>query len=39
MLTGKRVKAPEVLIQHYPELKKIADPLSDGSSFNLALAL
>jgi uncharacterized protein YecE (DUF72 family) len=39
MLTGKRVKAPEVLIEHYPELKKIADPLSDGSSFNLALAL
>jgi uncharacterized protein YecE (DUF72 family) len=39
MLSGKRVKAPEVLIQHYPELRKIADPLPDGSSFNLALAL
>jgi uncharacterized protein YecE (DUF72 family) len=38
MISGKRVKAPEVLIQHYPELKKIADPLSGGepeSSFSL----
>jgi len=25
MLTGQRVKAPETLLQHYPELKKIAD--------------
>lgn len=28
MLTGQRVKAPETLLQHYPELKGIADPLS-----------
>jgi uncharacterized protein YecE (DUF72 family) len=38
MISGERVKAPEVLIQHYPELKKIADPLSGGepeSSFSL----
>ncbi len=27
MLTGQRVKAPETLLQHYPELKSIADPL------------
>jgi len=30
MLTGKRVLAPEVLIGHYPELKKIADPVGEG---------
>ncbi|HEV2174742.1 MAG TPA: DUF72 domain-containing protein, partial [Nitrospira sp.] len=30
MLTGKRVLAPETLIEHYPELKKIADPVSEG---------
>ena len=30
MLTGKRVLAPETLLAHYPELKKIADPLVDG---------
>jgi hypothetical protein len=29
MLTGQRVKAPEPLLEHYPELKKIADPLYD----------
>jgi uncharacterized protein YecE (DUF72 family) len=27
MLTGERVKAPETLLAHYPELKSIADPL------------
>jgi len=38
MLTGQRVKAPEPLLQHYPELKSIADPLSDdASSPNLPL--
>ena len=30
MLTGKRVTAPETLLQHYPELKKIADPLGES---------
>ena len=29
MVTGERVKAPETLLEHYPELKKIADPLYD----------
>jgi uncharacterized protein YecE (DUF72 family) len=29
MLTGQRVKAPEPLLEHYPELKKIADPIYD----------
>lgn len=29
MLSGKRVKAPETLLKHYPELKGIADPLRD----------
>ena len=29
MLTGQRVKAPETLLEHYPELKKIADPIYD----------
>jgi uncharacterized protein YecE (DUF72 family) len=29
MLTGQRVKAPEPLLEHYPELKKIADPIFD----------
>jgi len=28
MLTGERVKAPGSLIEHYPELSKIADPLT-----------
>ncbi len=27
MLTGRRVQAPEPLLQHYPALKNIADPL------------
>ena len=30
MLTGRRVLAPESLIAHYPDLKKIADPLGEG---------
>lgn len=29
MLTGERVKAPEPLLEHYPELNRIADPLDD----------
>jgi uncharacterized protein YecE (DUF72 family) len=32
MLTGQRVKAPETLLRHYPELKSIADPLPDFTS-------
>jgi uncharacterized protein YecE (DUF72 family) len=31
MLTGRRVLAPEPLLQHYPELKNIADPLGETS--------
>jgi uncharacterized protein YecE (DUF72 family) len=31
MLSGKRVKAPETMLRHYPELKKIADPIEDES--------
>jgi uncharacterized protein YecE (DUF72 family) len=27
MLSGQRVKATEALLRHYPELKKVADPL------------
>jgi uncharacterized protein YecE (DUF72 family) len=30
MLTGERVAAPEALLQHYPELKTIADPIGEG---------
>jgi uncharacterized protein YecE (DUF72 family) len=30
MLTGRRVAAPESLLQHYPELKTIADPVGEG---------
>jgi hypothetical protein len=32
MLTGRRVVAPESLIEHYPELKAIADPLGQGQA-------
>ena len=32
MLTGQRQKAPEPLLKHYPELKKIADSLPDENS-------
>jgi uncharacterized protein YecE (DUF72 family) len=38
MLTGKRQKAPEPLLKHYPELKSIADPLpEEGESSTLPL--
>ena len=39
MLTGRRVLAPESLIQHYPDLRRIADPLDGepGSNDNLSL--
>jgi len=37
MLTGQRVKAPETLLEHYPELKSFADPLGDVSNSNLSL--
>lgn len=30
MLYGRRVLAPEPLLGHYPDLKKIADPLDEG---------
>jgi uncharacterized protein YecE (DUF72 family) len=30
MLSGKRVTAPEALLQYYPELKVIADPIGEG---------
>jgi uncharacterized protein YecE (DUF72 family) len=32
MLTGGRVKAPEVLLQHYPQLESIADRLSEDAA-------
>src|SRR5205823_2102116 len=32
MLTGRRVVAPESLLEHYPELKAIADPLGQGQA-------
>jgi uncharacterized protein YecE (DUF72 family) len=32
MITGQRVKAPESLLKHYPELSKIADPIYDDSA-------
>ncbi|HEV7218949.1 MAG TPA: DUF72 domain-containing protein [Terriglobales bacterium] len=32
MLTGQRVRAPQPLLSHYPELKSIADPLPDAAS-------
>jgi len=32
LLTGERVKAPEPLLKHYPELNGIADPLPDDNS-------
>ena len=31
MLSGKRQKAPESMLDHYPELSSIADPLPDES--------
>jgi uncharacterized protein YecE (DUF72 family) len=30
MISGRRISAPEPLLQHYPELKKIADLLGEG---------
>ncbi len=30
MLSGQRVRAPEPLLEHYPELKTIADPIPDA---------
>jgi hypothetical protein len=30
MLTGQRVVAPESLLERYPELKAIADPVGEG---------
>lgn len=32
MISGHRVSAPESLIQRYPELRTIADPLREGAS-------
>ena len=38
MMTGERLKAPEPLLRHYPELGKIADPLYEpGTSSELPL--
>jgi uncharacterized protein YecE (DUF72 family) len=37
MLTGQRVRAPEPLLAHYPELRSIADSLTDAASSNLPL--
>jgi hypothetical protein len=37
-LTGERLKAPEPLLRHYPELSRIADPLYEpGASSELPL--
>jgi hypothetical protein len=35
MLSKQRVKATETLLQHYPELKKIADPIDDDPKLPL----
>jgi hypothetical protein len=32
MVSGQRVRAAEPLLQHYPELKTIADPILDDQS-------
>ena len=32
MITGQRVKAPEALLKHYPELSAIADPVYEVRS-------
>ena len=37
MLTGKRVKAPPPLLQHYPQLRQFADPAEDVTDPNLTL--
>lgn len=37
MTTGERVKAPRVLLKHYPELSAVADPLPEAADPNLPL--
>ena len=37
MLDGRRVLAPELLLQHYPELKRIADPIEGQPPASLPL--
>jgi uncharacterized protein YecE (DUF72 family) len=37
MLTGRRVQAPRPLLEKYPQLQKIADPLPDPDDSNLSL--
>jgi hypothetical protein len=38
MLSRQRVKATETLLQHYPELKEIAEPIAgEASDLNLPL--
>jgi uncharacterized protein YecE (DUF72 family) len=32
MLTGRRVVAPEPLLEHYPQLREIADPIGEAQS-------
>ena len=32
MLTGRRVTAPESLLEHYPQLKTIADPVAESKA-------
>src|SRR5262249_36745275 len=32
MLSGRRVLAPEALLEHYPELKSISNPLREGET-------
>ena len=39
MLTGRRLVAPESLLAHYPELKKIADPLGEAQTGSESLPL
>jgi uncharacterized protein YecE (DUF72 family) len=39
MLTGRRQSAPEPLLKHYPELKKIADPLPEDDQGEVSLSL
>ena len=37
ILGGKRVKAPETLLQNYPDLKRFADPAEDFTDPNMSL--
>ena len=37
LLRGERVLAPETLLQHYPGLRNIADPLPDSQASSLSL--